>query len=101
MHFRLIDVYEAARAEIACGSDAAGKRLSIQNRSLVGSVGRPLGAARRRQMTPSLSPTTILYIIILLIHTSDTFFEQQRRRGALKPTKTAVVLRLDPESLHA
>ena len=36
MHFRLIDVYEAARAEIACGSVAAGKHLSVQNRSLVG-----------------------------------------------------------------
>ena len=36
MHFRLIDVYEATRAEIACGRVAAGKRLSIQNRSLVG-----------------------------------------------------------------
>ena len=30
MHFRLIDVYEATRAEIACGRVAGGKRLSLQ-----------------------------------------------------------------------
>ena len=31
MHFRLIDVYEATTAEIACGRVAGGKRLSVQN----------------------------------------------------------------------
>ena len=38
MHFRLIDVYEATRAEIACGRVAAGKRLSLQNLKVLLSI---------------------------------------------------------------
>ena len=73
MDFCLVCVYEAARAEIACGSVAAGKHLSVQNRSLV-------GLPRLQRLVPLSrhDPETTLPNVASNIHAHDFARRDQR-----------------------